>query len=149
MQPVSRPRLKCLGGSFRWPNGARVGIIFNVAYEGWSDGQTPGIGPMGNPLKPGYFDVNASSWALYGPTRGIRRVLEIAARTDVRMSIIESFDVDKQVVMDRAARRRGRGRPLRRSVRQPAFGLHARSHRCDLSASSRSRPAVEVNDMSS
>jgi len=74
--------------AFRWPNGARVGIIFNVAYEGWSEGQTPGIGPMGNPLKPGFHDINAASWGLYGPVRGIWRALEIAARHDVKMSVM-------------------------------------------------------------
>ena len=45
--------------SFRFPDGRRVGIVFNIAYEGWSEGQVPGIGPMGNPLKPGFFDANA------------------------------------------------------------------------------------------
>lgn len=35
---------------FLWPGGKRVAVIFNIAYEGWSDGKTPGIGPMGNPL---------------------------------------------------------------------------------------------------
>ena len=84
----ARSEVKRLDRSFRWPGGARVGIIFNVAYEGWSDGQTPGIGPMGNPLKPGYFDVNAASWGLYGPTRGIWRALEIAARHNISMSIM-------------------------------------------------------------
>jgi peptidoglycan/xylan/chitin deacetylase (PgdA/CDA1 family) len=74
--------------SFRWPGGQRVGIVFNIAYEGWSEGQVPGIGPMGNPLKPGVFDANAASWGLYGPTRGIWRALEIAARDGVRASVM-------------------------------------------------------------
>jgi peptidoglycan/xylan/chitin deacetylase (PgdA/CDA1 family) len=77
-----------LDKSFRWPNGARVGIIFNVAYEGWSEGQTPGLGPMGNPLKPGFPDVNAASWGLYGPTRGIWRALDVAARQSVPLSVM-------------------------------------------------------------
>jgi peptidoglycan/xylan/chitin deacetylase (PgdA/CDA1 family) len=74
--------------SFRWPGGQRVGIVFNIAYEGWSEGQVPGIGPMGNPLKPGFFDANAASWGLYGPTRGIWRALEIAERNGVRASVM-------------------------------------------------------------
>jgi len=74
--------------SFRWPGGQRVGIVFNIAYEGWSEGQVPGIGPMGNPLKPGFFDANAASWGLYGPARGIWRALEIAARNGVRASVM-------------------------------------------------------------
>jgi peptidoglycan/xylan/chitin deacetylase (PgdA/CDA1 family) len=74
--------------SFRWPGGQRVGVVFNIAYEGWSEGQVPGIGPMGNPLKPGFFDANAASWGLYGPTRGIWRALEIAERNGVRASVM-------------------------------------------------------------
>jgi hypothetical protein len=74
--------------SFRFPGGRRVGIVFNIAYEGWSEGQVPGIGPMGNPLKPGFFDANAASWGLYGPTRGIWRALEIAARNGIRTSVM-------------------------------------------------------------
>jgi peptidoglycan/xylan/chitin deacetylase (PgdA/CDA1 family) len=74
--------------SFRWPGGQRVGVVFNIAYEGWSEGQVPGIGPMGNPLKPGFFDANAASWGLYGPTRGIWRALEIAGRNGVRASVM-------------------------------------------------------------
>ncbi len=80
---VKRP-----GAAFRWPGGARIGIIFNIAYEGWSEGQVPGIGPMGNPLKPGFFDANAASWAEYGPVRGIWRGLEIAARNGITLSVM-------------------------------------------------------------
>ncbi|MCS6891936.1 MAG: polysaccharide deacetylase family protein [Rhodovarius sp.] len=74
--------------AFRFPGGQRIGIIFNIAYEGWSPGQVPGIGPMGNPLKPGFYDANAASWALYGPVRGIWRALEIAARHRLRTSVM-------------------------------------------------------------
>ena len=82
------PAIKRLNPTFRWPNGARVGIIFNVAYEGWSEGQTPGIGPMGNPLKPGFYDANAASWGQYGAVRGIWRALEIAARHGIPLSVM-------------------------------------------------------------
>ena len=76
------------GPGFRWPGGARVGVIFNIAYEGWSEGQVPGIGPMGNPLKPGHFDANAASWGKYGAVRGIWRALEVAARNGVTTSVM-------------------------------------------------------------
>ncbi|KRR15293.1 hypothetical protein CQ12_16015 [Bradyrhizobium jicamae] len=85
LTPTSVTRLD---RAFRWPGGARVGIIFNVAYEGWSEGQTPGLGPMGNPLRSGFVDVNAASWGLYGPTRGIWRALEVAERNGIPMSIM-------------------------------------------------------------
>ncbi len=52
--------------AFRWPGGKRAAMIFNIAFEAWSDGVAPPIGPMGNVLKPGHFDTNALSWADYG-----------------------------------------------------------------------------------
>ena len=82
------PHITRLPDSFRWPGGKRVAIIFNIAYEAWSDGQAPGIGPMGNVLKPGYFDTNAHSWASFGLVRGIHRLLDIAARHDIRTSVM-------------------------------------------------------------
>lgn len=76
------------GPEFRWPNGARIGIVFNIAYEAWSPGKAPGIGPMGNVLQPGIFDSNAHSWASYGAVRGIQRLLRIAARNGVKTSVM-------------------------------------------------------------
>ncbi len=76
------------GPGFRFPGGHRVGVVFNIAYEGWSPGQVPGIGPMGNPLKPGVFDANAASWGKYGAVRGIWRALEIAAKNSVTTSVM-------------------------------------------------------------
>ena len=66
---------------FVWPGGKRIAVIFNIAYEGWSDGKTPGIGPMGNPLPSGTLDTNALSWAAYGPNRGIHRLTEGIGRS--------------------------------------------------------------------
>ena len=73
---------------FRWPGGKRVGVIFRVALEGWSDGKWPGAGPMGNPLKPGTTDLNAIYWAEYGPRRGIYRLLKILERRQVRATVL-------------------------------------------------------------
>lgn len=77
-----------LGDDFRWPGGKRVAVIFNIAYEAWSDGQAPGIGPMGNVLKPGFFDSNAHSWASFGLVRGIHRLLAIAEKYGVKTSVM-------------------------------------------------------------
>jgi peptidoglycan/xylan/chitin deacetylase (PgdA/CDA1 family) len=77
-----------LPDSFRWPGGKRVAVIFNIAYEAWSDGQAPGIGPMGNVLKPGFFDTNAHSWASFGLVRGIHRLLSIAEKHQIKTSIM-------------------------------------------------------------
>ena len=77
-----------LPDSFRWPGNKRVAVIFNIAYEAWSDGQAPGIGPMGNVLKPGFFDTNAHSWASFGLVRGIHRLLKIAQKHQINTSIM-------------------------------------------------------------
>jgi peptidoglycan/xylan/chitin deacetylase (PgdA/CDA1 family) len=77
-----------LPDTFRWPGGRRLAVVFNIAYEAWSDGQAPGIGPMGNVLKPGYFDSNAHSWASFGLVRGIQRLLAIAERHRVKTSVM-------------------------------------------------------------
>ena len=39
-----------------WPADKPLAISVNVMLEGWAEGSAPGIGPMGNPLKPGVPD---------------------------------------------------------------------------------------------
>src|SRR5882672_2377143 len=79
-----------LGPDFRWPGGRFVAVVFNVAYEAWSDGKAPGIGPMGNPLPPGTFDTNALSWGNYGQDTGIERLLKILDRHRHRATVMIS-----------------------------------------------------------
>jgi peptidoglycan/xylan/chitin deacetylase (PgdA/CDA1 family) len=83
-------RVKRPANGFRWPGGRHVAVVFNVAFEGWSDGKAPGIGPMGNPLPSGVFDSNALSWGHYGVVRGIERLLRVLDRTRVRGSVMVS-----------------------------------------------------------
>jgi len=91
LDPVARgARVQRLDSSFRWPGGRHVAVVFNVAYEAWSDGIAPGIGPMGNPLPPGTLDTNAISWGNYGAARGIHRLLRILDSAAVRASIMVS-----------------------------------------------------------
>jgi peptidoglycan/xylan/chitin deacetylase (PgdA/CDA1 family) len=85
---MTTPRITRLPDDFRWPGGRRLAVIFNIAYEAWSDGQAPGIGPMGNVLKPGFFDTNAHSWASFGLVRGIHRLLDIAHKHGVKTSVM-------------------------------------------------------------
>ena len=87
---TAAPRIIPTKKDFRWPGGRHVAIIFNLAYEAWSDGKAPGIGPMGNPLPPGAFDSNALSWGNYGSTQGIERLLRVLDRTKIRASIMVS-----------------------------------------------------------
>ena len=90
--PAAAPPHRVLraGPDFRWPDGKRVAVVFNIAYEAWSEGVAPPIGPMGNVLKPGYFDTNAHSWASYGAVRGVQRLLRIADANAVSTSVMTS-----------------------------------------------------------
>jgi len=67
-----------------WPVGRPLAICVNVMLEGWAQGSAPGIGPMGNPLKPGIADLQALSWAEYGPKVGAWRLLDLLDRERVR-----------------------------------------------------------------
>jgi len=75
---------------FLWPGGRHVAAVANLAYEGWSDGKAPGIGPAGNPLPAGAFDSNARSWGDYGADHGIHRLLRVLERAGVRASVMVS-----------------------------------------------------------
>jgi len=61
-----------------------LAISVSVMLEGWTDDSAPGIGPMGNPLKAGVLDLQARSWAEYGPKVGAWRLLDILQKLDVR-----------------------------------------------------------------
>jgi Polysaccharide deacetylase len=67
-----------------WPAGQPLAISVSVMLEGWAEGSAPGIGPMGNPLKPGVIDLQALSWAEYGPKVGAQRLLDLLDREGVR-----------------------------------------------------------------
>ena len=89
MDPIARGAWRQpLAPDFRWPGERHVAVIFNVAYEGWSDEVAPGVGPMGNPLPAGVIDTNGISWGGYGARRGIERLLGVLDRTEVRASIM-------------------------------------------------------------
>src|SRR5262249_51561749 len=79
-----------LPADFRWPGGKRLAVFFRCAFEGWSDGHWPGVGPMGNPLKAGVPDLNAIGFAEYGHRRGIFCVLDTLARHGVKATMIVS-----------------------------------------------------------
>jgi peptidoglycan/xylan/chitin deacetylase (PgdA/CDA1 family) len=83
-------RVTRLGPDFRWPGGRHVAVVFHVAFEAWSDGKAPGIGPMGNPLPAGAFDTNAASWGHYGAVRGMERLLRTLDRVKLRGSVMVS-----------------------------------------------------------
>jgi peptidoglycan/xylan/chitin deacetylase (PgdA/CDA1 family) len=86
----AEPRIRHFPQNLRWPGGSHVAVVFNLAYEAWSDGNAPGIGPMGNPLPPGTFDTNALSWGRYGQDTGIERLLRILDRAGQKASVMVS-----------------------------------------------------------
>ena len=89
--PVARDaHVVRLGSDFRWPGRRRVAVVFNVAFEAWSDGKAPGLGPMDNPLPAKTFDTNALSWGNYGPVRGMARLLRALDRVKLKASVMVS-----------------------------------------------------------
>ena len=60
-----------------WPHGRPLAVSVSVMLEGWAAPDTPGMGPMGNPLKPGTVDLQARSWAGYGAKVGAWRLLDV------------------------------------------------------------------------
>jgi len=69
-------------GPAGWPAGRRVAVSLIVMLEGYADDSPSAIGPVANPLKPGFIDLQAQSWALYGPKVGAWRRLDLFARAD-------------------------------------------------------------------
>jgi peptidoglycan/xylan/chitin deacetylase (PgdA/CDA1 family) len=67
-----------------WPEGGSLAVAVNVMLEGWTDDSAPGIGPMGNPLKPGVQDLQARSWAEYGPKTGAARLIDLLGAAGLR-----------------------------------------------------------------
>lgn len=67
-----------------WPRGLDIALSVSVMLEGWTDDSAPGIGPMGNPLKPGVLDLQGQSWAAYGPEVGAWRLLDVLATAQVK-----------------------------------------------------------------
>ena len=85
---MQKPEEILAPADFRWPGPKNIAVTFMIAYEGWSEGKAPAIGPMGNPLPPGNLDTNALSWGEYGARRGIWRILKMLSRADVRAGVM-------------------------------------------------------------
>ncbi len=73
-----------------WPPDRPLAVSVNVMLEGWADGSAPGIGPMGNPLKPGVRDFQALSWAEYGPKTGMGHLLPALKRAGIHAVVYTS-----------------------------------------------------------
>jgi Polysaccharide deacetylase len=67
-----------------WPESRPLAVSVNVMLEGWAAPDAPGVGPMGNVLRPGVVDLQARSWAEYGAKVGAWRLLDLLDREGVR-----------------------------------------------------------------
>ena len=67
-----------------WPAERGLAVSVSIMLEQWTDDAAPGIGPMGNPLKPGVLDLQARSWAEYGPKIGAWRLLDRLDKAGVK-----------------------------------------------------------------
>jgi len=85
-----KPKIVNAPADMRWPGGRNVAVVFDVAYEVWSDGNVSGVGPMGNPLPGGVFDPNADSYGRYGANAGIRRLMRVLDKAGVSANIFTS-----------------------------------------------------------
>lgn len=71
----------------QWPSGKHIAVTFSVMFEGWEDNAAPGVGPMGNQLKPGYLDTANRGWAEYAANNGLERILKIFGQEGLTGSI--------------------------------------------------------------
>ncbi len=94
-----------------WPLARPPAVSICVMLEGWAEGSAPGIGPMGNPLKAGVTDLQALSWAEYGPKTGARRLLDLLDREGVR-AVFYTSGVIAERNPDLAAEIAARGHPV-------------------------------------
>lgn len=65
-----------------WPADRPLAVSVSVMLEGWEAPDAPGMGPMGNVLRPGTTDLQARSWADYGAKVGAWRLLDLLDQQD-------------------------------------------------------------------
>jgi peptidoglycan/xylan/chitin deacetylase (PgdA/CDA1 family) len=84
------PEIRRAPQDMKWPGDRHVAVVFNVAYEGWSEGAASGVGPMGNPLSGGVFDANADSYGRYGANAGIQRLMRALEGAGISANVFTS-----------------------------------------------------------
>jgi peptidoglycan/xylan/chitin deacetylase (PgdA/CDA1 family) len=84
------PEIRRAPRDMRWPGDRHVAVVFNVAYEVWSENGASAIGPMGNPLRPGVFDTNADSYGRYGANAGIHRLMRVLDGAGISANVYTS-----------------------------------------------------------
>jgi peptidoglycan/xylan/chitin deacetylase (PgdA/CDA1 family) len=84
------PEVRRAPRDMRWPDDRHVAVVFNIAYEVWSEKGASAIGPMGNPLRPGVFDFNADSYGRYGANVGIYRLMRALGQAGISANVFTS-----------------------------------------------------------
>jgi peptidoglycan/xylan/chitin deacetylase (PgdA/CDA1 family) len=79
-----------LNNDFLWPEGKKLAVIFNIAYEMWTPGSSSSVNPMGNVLLGDIQDPNADSYGRYNANVGAKRLLNIAEQYGVAASVFTS-----------------------------------------------------------
>lgn len=91
-----------------WPAGRPLAVSISVMLEGWAAPEAPGVGPMGNPLRPGVVDLQARSWAEYGAKVGAWRLLDLLDEQGVKAVFYTSGVVaERHPALPAAIARRG------------------------------------------
>jgi len=90
MSGDAKPKIRRAPRGMRWPGDRHLAVVFNVAYEAWTEQGASAIGPMGNPLRPGVFDLNADSYGRYGANAGIRRLMTILDAAGISANVYVS-----------------------------------------------------------
>jgi Polysaccharide deacetylase len=67
-----------------WPADRPLAVSVSVMLEGWAAPDAPGMGPMGNLLRPGTVDLQARSWADYGAKVGAWRLLDLLDQEETK-----------------------------------------------------------------
>ena len=79
-----------------WPNDRPLAVSVSVMLEGWAAPDAPGMGPMGNLLRPGTVDLQGRSWADYGAKVGAWRLLDLLDQQDTKAVFYTSGVVAEQ-----------------------------------------------------
>ncbi len=75
---------------FKWPNNARVAFVVGIAFEAWDRDKPTRGGALQSPLPKDALwkrDWSTETFREFGPKVGIRRLLDICDRYDVKVSM--------------------------------------------------------------
>jgi peptidoglycan/xylan/chitin deacetylase (PgdA/CDA1 family) len=69
-----------------WPGGARFAVTVSMQFEAGGQPISGAVGPITEPIKPGFPDPGQNSFYEYGAREGVPRLLELMDKHDITMS---------------------------------------------------------------